>query len=285
MSPDPSPTVKRRRMGIELRKLREAAGLTLEQVGEEMEWSRSKVSRIENARVVLRARDVGDLCELYNATGEQREMLIRLARQAKEKGWWAPYSDAIPDWFEIYVGLEAEAKSLRNYEAEFVPGLLQSREYASALHRASMVSATTEEIERQVDVRMARQEFLRRPGAPRLWTVLNEAVIRRPVGSRDDMVDQLRHLVETAKSLPNLTLQVLPFQSGAHPAMLGAFMILEFPEAGDRDVVYLENVAGGLYLEKPSETERYALIFDHIRMKALDQDDSLKLIEKAARDL
>src|SRR5450759_5000731 len=195
-----SPTVKRRRLAAELRAYRDRAGLTIEEVAQRLEWSSAKISRIENARVSVLPRDVKFLLGIYGAgEGEERELLLALARESRQKGWWHRYGEAIPEWFEIYVGLEAEATTLRNYEAEFVPGLLQTEDYARAVHRAFLMTSSDEDIQQRVAVRMARQERLSAAGAPQLWAIVNEAVIRRAVGGHAAMLAQLNHLIEASR--------------------------------------------------------------------------------------
>src|SRR5215472_620634 len=208
-----SPTVKRRRLAAELRRYREQAGLTIEEVAERLEWSTAKISRIENVRVGVLPRDVKFLLREYGLGDADPawDVLLTLARESRQKGWWQQYGDAVPDWFEVYVGLEADATTRSAYHAEFVPGLLQTADYARAVHRAFLIAATDEEIEQRVKVRMARQELLTGPDSPQAWLVLNEAVIRRVVGGRGVMRAQLTRLAEASASLPNLTLQVVPF--------------------------------------------------------------------------
>jgi transcriptional regulator with XRE-family HTH domain len=281
-----SPTVKRRRLAAELRHRREQAGLTIDDVAERLEWSTAKISRIENARVGVLPRDVKFLLGVYGVpnTDPGYEVLLTLARESRQKGWWQQYGEAVPDWFEVYVGLEAEATGLSSYDAEFVPGLLQTGDYARAVHRASLINASDEEIEQWVKVRMARQELLTSADAPQYWLVLNEAVIRRVVGGRSVMHEQLLRLAEATKQ-PNLTLQVVPFSAGAHAAMDGSFIILSFPDPTDPHIVYIEYKTGALYLEKPPEVQRYTLMFDHLRAAALSVDASRALIVRAANEL
>ncbi len=281
-----SPTVKRRRLAAELRKARERAGLTIDEVAERLEWSSAKISRIENAHVSVLPRDVKFLLSTYGHTDRDEiwDPLLGLARESRQKGWWHQYGDAIRDWFEVYVGLEAEAATLNCYHTEFVNGLLQTRDYASAVHRAWLPTATDEEIEQLVQVRMARQELLTSPDGPHLWLVFNEAVLRRLVGGRAVMHDQLLRLVD-ASTLPNVTIQVMPFSGGAHSAMDGSFNILGFPDPVDPQVVYIEYQTGALYLEKREEVDRYKLIFDHMRAAALPVDASRALIRRSAEEM
>lgn len=225
-------------------------------------------------------RDVKFLLGVYGVNGEARELLLTLAREARQKGWWHSYGEAIPSWFEVYIGLEAEAVSVHSYESELVPGLLQTKEYARAVFRGFLVDA--EEIDKRVELRMARQQRLTDSDAPQYWIVLNESVLRRVVGGPAAMRSQLSRLLE-ASQLPNVTLQVLPFAVGAHPAMDGSFVVLGFPEPTDPDVVYLEEQTGGLYLEKPHEIKRHTLAFDHLRAAALHPDESRRLIARSRR--
>jgi len=274
-----SPTVKRRRLAAELRAYRDRADLTIEEVAQRLEWSTAKISRIENARVSVLPRDVKFLIGVYGVeeNGEEWESLLTLARESRQKGWWHAYGDAIPEGFETYVGLEADATTLRTYESDYVPGLLQTADYAHAVIRATMLTASDEEIERHVAVRMVRQERLTGPGAPEIWAVISEAVIRRVVGGELVMRAQLSRLAETSKQ-PNVSLQVLPFSVGAHAGMDGAFMILGFPAPTDPDVTYVHYYTGTLYLEKPEDLARYTLMFDHLRAAALPVDQSRDLI-------
>jgi transcriptional regulator with XRE-family HTH domain len=281
-----SPTVKRRRLAAELRRRRDEAGMTIEEVADQLEWSAAKISRIENSRVSVLPRDVKFLLRTYGAEEgtEEWEALLVLSRESRQKGWWNAHGDAIPEWFATYVGLEADATTMRTYESEVVPGLLQTEDYARAVHEATMLTATEEEIEKQVAVRMARQDRLTAANTPQIWVVINEAVIRRIVGGAEVMCAQLVALAE-ASGRPNLTLQVLPFSVGAHAGMDGAFMILGFPEPTDPDVVYVHYYAGTLYLEKPQESERYTLMFDHLRAAALPVSQSRDLIVRVADEL
>lgn len=285
MAPSSSPTVRRRRLAAELRRLRQASKLTIEQVAESLEWSPGKVSKIENARVTVLPRDVRRLLDTYGVSeGQERELLLSLARESRERGWWQQYGETVPEWFATYVGLEAEASAISTYQAESVPGLLQTEGYAAALHRAALMNATEEEIERHVAVRMERQARLRQPAAPQLWVVLNEAVIRRMTGERAIMHEQLMKLAEVA-SAPNITLQVLPFSAGAHASMDSAFSILSFDPPSDGEIVYFEHPTCSLYLEKPDEVARYRLVYEHLRAASLSLDESRRLLTRSAEDL
>ncbi|WP_245666722.1 helix-turn-helix domain-containing protein [Actinomadura latina] len=272
--------MKRRRLAGELRRHREALGLTLDEVAERLEWSNAKISRIENARVGVLPRDVKYLLNVYAVEDEAREVLLTLAREARQKGWWHSYGEAIPPWFEVYVGLESDAVTMDKYESEHIPGLLQTADYARAVFEA-FPAEDGAEIDKRVELRMARTARLTASDAPKFWAVLNEAVIHRRVGGDQAMRAQLAYLRDMA-TRPNITLQVLPFDAGAHPAMSGAFTILGFPEPTDPKVVFMEGQTGGLYLEKPHEIERYSLAFDHLRAAALRPGDSQELIARVA---
>ncbi len=267
---------------MELRRFREAAGLTIEQVAERLECSHSKISRIETAHVSATPRDVRDMLEIYGVSGDQREALIQIAREARQRGWWHAYGDVIKE--SAYVGLEVAAASIRSYGVILVPGLLQTTEYARAVARAVRPDLRPEQIERQVELRMARQAILTQDDPPALWAVVDEAVLRRSVGEHGVMGEQLRRLIEAAE-LPTVTLQVLPSAAGEHAGMDGAFTILSFPESADRDVVYLENATSDLYLESTEEIRRYTLLFDHLRAAALSPDDSTALLTKLVKEL
>ncbi|HEX6519485.1 MAG TPA: helix-turn-helix transcriptional regulator [Streptosporangiaceae bacterium] len=281
-----SPTVKRRRLAAELRARREQARLTIEEVADTLEWSGAKISRIENARVSVLPRDVKFLLRVYGTAEGSGEWdaLLTLARESRQRGWWREYGDAVPEGFDTYVGLEADAAMLHIYEPENVPGLLQTEDYARAVMRATMLTATEDAIGRHVAVRMARQERLVGPDAPRLWAVVNEAVIRRSVGGSAVMCAQLAKLLDSGAQ-PGVTMQVMPFSAGAHAGMDGSFTILSFLEPGDPDVAYVPYYTGALYLEKSQQTTAYTLMFDHLRAAALAPGASRDLIARARDEL
>ena len=284
MAPSSSPTVKRRRLAAELRQRRLAAKLTIEQVAERLEWSPGKISKIENARVSVLPRDVRILLREYGIEGDEAEPLLTIARESRQRGWWQQYGDAIPPWFNTYVGLEADATTIYAYQGEYVPGLLQTEAYATAANRSALMTATEAEIEQVVKVRMERQARLTSDDAPQLWMVLNEAVIRRIVGDRATMHDQVSKLVE-ASERPTTTLQILPFSAGAHPAMDSAFHLLGFDEPSADEIVYIEYPTGSIILEQAEEVARYRLSFDHLRAQSLSADESRRMLSRAAEDL
>lgn len=273
------PTVRRRRLASELRRLREAADLTIDEVGEKLECSASKISRIETGHVGVTPRDVRDMLELYGISGDAQDALVQLAREARRRGWWHAYNEVFTGAF---VGLEADASSLRAFQALLVPGLLQTDSYARAVIKAMRPDADETEVARRVAARMARQQLLTDPAPPEYWAVIDEAVLHRSVGGPEVMGEQLARLREVAE-LPHVTIQVVPFATGAHSGMEGPFLILSFPEQADPDVVYVDSTPTGLYLEAVADVHRYALMFDHLRATALKPDDSRELIDTAAR--
>lgn len=258
------PTVRRILLGSQLRRLREDKGITREDAGYHIRASESKISRLELGRVGFKERDVADLLTLYDVTGEdERAPLLELAREANKPGWWHNFSDILPNWFQPYIGLEEAAKMIRTYEVQFVPGLLQTEEYARAVIVQGSRGTPSEVVERRVSVRMNRQKLLTKPGAPKLWVVIDEAALRRPIGGPKVMRGQLEHLIALTDH-PNLTLQVMPFRFGAHAAEGGAFSILRFPEADLPDVVYLEQLTGAVYVDKREEVDRYMEAMDRL---------------------
>jgi hypothetical protein len=281
VTPRRSPTIRRRRLGAELRRRREAAGITIDTVAEQLECSASKISRIETGHNTATPRDVRDMLGVYGVVGAEQEELIQISREARQKGWWHPYTAVLTG---AYVGMEQAARSIRAYEQQVVPGLLQTEEYARAMIRAARPDITLEEVDRRVRVRLNRQSLLSQDDAIDLWVVLDEAVLSRPIGGGEVMRAQLERLVEAAE-LPNVTLQLLPFEVGAHAGMDGTFAILDFPEPGDPDVVYAENATGGLFLEKSEELRKYIFIFDHIRATALRPEESVNMIRKLTKEL
>lgn len=283
MAAEQSPTVRRRRLALELRRFREAAGLTCDEVADHLECSASKISRVETGRVSVSPRDVRDMLEFYGVPSEQRESLVQLARDSRQKGWWHAYSDTMQPQFATYVGLESAASEMRIYEVSLIPGLLQTEDYARAVISAGMMNSA-HDIERSVAFLMARQPVLSGPDPPKLWVVLDEAALRRRVGGPWLMRMQLEHLLAQAE-LPNVAIQVIPFCGGAHPAMGRPFVILVFPERVDTDVVYLEYLTSSLYLEDLGEVDRYNVFFNHLRATALSFSDSAALITSVLKEM
>jgi len=275
-----SPTARRRRLGVELRLLREKAGLTGEEAAARMSWSGSKLSRIERGQVSSNSDDIRDLLELYGVTDPSiRQALILLARESRRRGWWHVYGDVIPERFDVYLGLEPEACTLRFYHGQLVPGLLQTREYALSLLETHPVPVEPHEISRRLELRMRRQQILAREDPPHVWAVLDEAVVHRVIGGPAVMADQLRHLIRMSE-LPHITVQVLPFGRGAHPGLDGAFNILEFsePEVYAPRLVHTENLTGSLYIEKAKEVRVYSTAFEHLRAAALHPNETRALL-------
>jgi transcriptional regulator with XRE-family HTH domain len=272
------PTVLRILLGAQLRRLREARRITLEEAGRAIRASHSKISRLETGRVGFKDRDISDLLSLYGVTDvEECEALRALAQRANAPGWWHDYSDVLPSWFEAYVGLEEVATQVRAYEVQFVPGLLQTEDYTRAVTLLGHDTASPKEIERRVRLRMARQAVLSRPEPPNVWAVVDEAVLRRPVGSPTVMQGQLKHLLWMAQS-PNVTIQFMPFQAGGHSAAGGPFSILRFAEADLPDVVYLEQLTSALYLDKPDVVDSYLKVMERVCMEAATPTASIDTI-------
>lgn len=276
-----SPTLRKRRLVNELRRLREAAALTIEEVGERLECSASKISRIETGRVGVTPPDVRDLLTAYGTDPDTRDELVQLAREARRKAWWDEFGDIAPG---CYVGFEADAESVRTYQGLVVPGLLQCESYTRALIRDVLPAAAPAEVDRRVKLRSARQALLTEDDPLRLHVVVDEAALRRLVGGRAVMAEQMRRLNEVG-SLPNVTLQVVPFAAGGHAAMDGPFVILTFPETLDPDVVYIESSRSDVYWEQPSDVARYSTTFARLCAGSLDPTTSAALIEQVAREL
>lgn len=257
--------------------------MTAQEVGDRLEWSTAKVSRMETGQVALLPRDVAELLDLYGVVdAEQREELLVATRESRQKSWWNAYRDVLSSQHRVFIGLETDAVSLRTFEPLYVPGLLQTEDYAGAVIRAALRNASVEDIERLVAVRMARQALVTRSEDPlRIWAVLDEGCLRRQVGSPAVMRDQLLRLVTEARR-PNVVVQVLPFSSGAHPGMRGSLALLEFAEPADPDVVYVDSHGGELYLERPEEVRRCGSIFDHLRAAAAAPDHSIEILTSIA---
>ncbi|MBO4269989.1 helix-turn-helix domain-containing protein [Microbispora triticiradicis] len=277
------PTVRRRRLAGELRRLRERKELTLEDAAERLGWSAAKVSRIETARVGITSPDLTRMLDLYELADDRRAGLHALARTARTRGWWDAYADSLPSDYSAYIQLEADAAFIRSYDGMIVHGLLQTDEYAREIIRAALMGLSSPaEVERRVEVRMTRQRLLLRDASPlRFWTVVDEAALTRRVGSEVIMREQHARLLEFADR-DNVTIQVLPFAKGAHPATAGTFALLEFRETYDPNVVYVEGTTSNLYVESDAEIYRYSLAFDHLRAMALDPDESRRLIARLA---
>ena|SRR5487761_1081731 len=284
-------TVPRRQLGRYLRDLRNQQRLTVRAAAERLEWSEAKIWRIETGQTSLRSLDVEAVCRVYGAPADLTEALMGLAKETKAKGWWQAYGDAVPEWFDVYIGLEEAASQISWYESELVPGLFQTDGYARTVIKAEHHDDGEEEIDRRVQLRIARQALVRRATAPpQLRVMLNEGILRRPVGGQEVMAHQLDRLAEAA-DLPNVSLRVVPFSAGVHLGLMtGPFEILRFPRNGDgRDseppTVYADGFTGALYLDKPHEIERYATAFENIWSISLDEAGSKRLIHRAAKEL
>jgi hypothetical protein len=275
------PTVLRILLGGQLRRLREAAGITPDRAGYEIRASRSKISRVEHGRVSFKERDVADLLTLYGVTDEdERRRMLNLAQRANSPGWWSRYDDVMPDWFETYIGLEQATSLIRTYELQFIPGLFQTEEYARAVTVLGHRSASAAEIERRVSLRVQRQQILTRTdGLPRVWAVIDESALRRPLGGRDVMRKQLSRLLELTQ-LPQVTLQVMPFDRGAHSAAGGSFSILRFAEPDLPDIVYIEQLTGALYLDRPEETDHYREVMNSLSAEAEAPAESRRQLKR-----
>lgn len=279
------PTVLRILLGAQLRRLREGKGITRESAGWEIRSSGSKISRIELGRVSFKERDVADLLTLYGVMDEEeRTALLSLARQANAPGWWHHYSDVLPGWFQAYLGLEAASALIRTYEIQFVPGLLQTPEYARAVILLGHAGANREEIDRRVELRTHRQQILSRPRPPHLWAVIDEAVLRRPIGGPSVMRGQLEALIEAARR-PNVQLQVMPFHRGGHAAAGGPFAILRFPEPELPDVVYVEQLTSALYLDKRDDVDHYAMAMERVCVDAEPPSETPTILGKLLREM
>ncbi|MFE4794528.1 helix-turn-helix domain-containing protein [Streptomyces sp. NPDC056708] len=277
------PTTRRRQLGADLRRLRERKGLTLEEAGARVGISKATLSRYETKEGTVKWPAVDALCREYGASDQERASLVELAKGARIQGWWRSLADPIPESMNLMLTLEDEVVSEDHYACMYVPGLLQTRAYAEAVHRASEMRCTDEEIHHMVDIRMKRQELLARAEPPHIWAVIDEAVIRRIVGGRAVMREQLKHLCAQA-SQPHVTVQILPFEAGAHAAAVGSFVVLGGP-APELDVVYVDIIGGGLFMEKPQELTRYRLAFEYLRAQALNIDLSTAFLNQVSKEL
>ncbi|MGC8920727.1 helix-turn-helix domain-containing protein [Streptomyces griseoaurantiacus] len=276
-----SPTARRRRLSIELKKLREKNSLTCAQVGAALDWSGSKVNRMETGSGRVQPSDVDALCRFYDTTDELREFLKSLARQAKTRGWWQVHGSGVPEWFSIYIGLEQDASTLRQYQCEVLPGLVQAEAYVRELHTSGSYMSP-EDIDRAVRVRLERQAMLSGLEAPDSWFVVNEGAVRRVVGDPELMRTQLEHVLEVVEQ-PNVTLQVLPFDAGTCPTT-GSFTMLGFPDPEDPDIVYRDGITDAMYLEGEPHVRQYNRAFDELRAAALSPRRTVQLIEKIVKE-
>jgi transcriptional regulator with XRE-family HTH domain len=279
-----SPTARRIMLGARLRRLREAAEISRGEAGFAIRSSESKISRLELGRVGFKVRDVTDLLTMYGVTDpEKRQVFLDMVARSNEPGWWHRYTDLVADWFQDYLGLEESASRIQTWEQQFVPGLLQTEDYAKALAMHGWSPLATPSVQRQVTVRMRRQTLLTRPNPPKVWAVMDESVLHRPIGGGRVMLAQIEHLLELGKR-PNVTLQVVPYQFSGYAAE-GSFTMLRFAEPELPDVVYLEHLSGALYLDKRSDTELYSRVFDRLTVDAHTPDHTRQLLAKARTEI
>jgi hypothetical protein len=282
--PESGSTVRRILLGTQLKRLREAAGVSRRTAGYTIRASESKMSRLELGRVGFKERDVVDLLTLYGVSDEvERETLLSLAREANTPGWWHTYSDVLPSWFQVYVGLEGAASLIRTYEVQFVPGLLQTEEYALAVSRSGRAGEPDEEEARRVDVRIHRQRLLNRPNPPRLWAIVDEAALRRPIGGSAVMRAQIEYLIDAAKR-PNITIQVMPFRFGGHAGESGPFSILRFAEPDLPDVVYIEQLTSALYLDKREDVDQYLDTMERLSVQSVPPDRTTGFLKRILQE-
>lgn len=263
-----APSVRLRRLAAQLRDLREERQLTQEDVSRRTGKDRSTLYRLESAQQRPQRATLIQLLDLYQVGEPRRAELLMLLREASQRGWMQPYRSELPEVYSDYIGFEEEARAISNYESLFIPGLLQTEDYARAQLHGTLPHASDEEIENRVRARLDRQALLTRPAPPKLWAIIDEAAARRQVGGRPVMAAQLARLQEAAGQ-PNITIQVIPFDAGAHPGMDGSFVVLEFPDPADRSIIYTESAAGGLFLDEEDDIRRYTLMFGHLRAAAL----------------
>jgi len=284
-APGSGPTVLRILLGAQLRRLRENKAITREDAGWEIRASGSKISRMELGRVSFKERDVADLLTLYGVNDpDEREALLNLARQANNPGWWQQYSDIMPSWFQSYLGLETAASLIRTYEIQFVPGLLQTPEYSRAVITLGHAGITPDQMDRRVELRRQRQQVFDRPDAPQLWAVIDEAVLRRPIGGVEVMRAQIEALIEAAKR-PNVRLQIIPFNAGGHAASGGPFAILRFPEPELPDVVYVEQLTSAIYMDKREDVDQYAMAMERVCIDAEPPSHTPEILGKLLHEV
>jgi transcriptional regulator with XRE-family HTH domain len=282
--PSTGPTVLRMILARQLQELREKAGLSYEQAAEAIYSSPWTVRRMERAEGGLKPLTVKSLLMAYGITDVREiDTFLSLAREASNPGWWHSYDDVLPPWFRVAVGLEESASLIRAYEPQVVPGLLQTEGYARAITAASFPKASKEETKRRVTLRLSRQELLTRAAAPDYWVVMDETVLRRPVGGSQVMRDQLADLIKTA-GLPNFTIQVIPFAAGWHPALYGMFNVFRFPAPELPDVVYSEGLTSAYYLNKPEDTARYIEALDHMCAQAASPEQTISILHHVMKE-
>ena len=274
-----APTARRIVLGAQLRRLREAADITRADAGYAIRGSDSKISRMELGRVGFKERDVADLLAMYGVNSqEERTVFLEMVRKSNERGWWHRYSGTMPNWFQDFVGLEESASLIQSYELQFMPGLMQTEDYMRAVMSHGRPELIDQEGERRVALRLQRQRVLTRPGAPRLWSVVDESVLHRPIGGHRVLREQIEYLLELTRQ-PNVTLQILPYPMSGYAAE-GAFSMLRFAEPTLPDVVYIEHIGGALYLDRVEELELYGRVIDRLAVDAETPDRSRQLLSK-----
>jgi len=278
------PTVLKILLGAQLRRLREAAGVSRDDAGYHIRASGSKISRLELGRVSFKERDVSDLLDLYGVDASAKDQLIQLTAEANATPWWQKYREVVPDWFQVYVGLEEAAALIRVYEVQFVPGLLQTEEYARAVVVQGSPNLVPEEVESRVAVRMGRQKLFARENPPRLWAIVDEAALRRPMGGREVLAGQIKRLIDVVGE-PNITLQVMPFKYGGHAAEGGAFTIMRFPEADLPDMVYMEYLTGAHYVDKPEDVEVYAAVMERLSVAGTSPERTRDILNEILKEI
>lgn len=279
-----APTARRIVLGAQLRRLREAADISRADAGYSIRGSDSKISRMELGRVGFKERDVADLLTMYGVTSsDERSVFLEMVRKSNERGWWHRYSGTMPSWFQDFVGLEESAALIQSYELQFVPGLLQTEDYIRAVVSHGQPELVDHEGERRVALRLQRQKVLSRPGGPRLWAVVDESVLHRPIGNLKVLREQIEYLLELTRQ-PNITLQVLPYEMSGYAAE-GAFSMLRFAEPSLPDIVYIEHLGGALYLDRPEEIELYGRVIDRLAVDAETPDRSRQLLSKVRESI
>lgn len=279
-----TPTIRLRRLAAEMRRLRESSEMSREEVSERTSVNEATIYRLETARVRRpQKRTLMALLDLYGVVDPHRAELLELGRKAEQQGWLQPYHAELPEEYTTYIGFEAEARSVNNYESLFVPGLLQTEAYAHAVITGVLPMASESEVEQRVRARMERQRLLTEPGTLKLWAILDEAALHRQVGRPGLMRAQLVHLIKVANE-PNVTLQVIPYSAGSHPGMPGSFVLMDFPNPVDQDVVYIDTMAGDLFLEKEADLRRYRLLFEHLRAVASSLDETTRMLATLTDD-
>jgi transcriptional regulator with XRE-family HTH domain len=285
VQPGGGPTVGRMMIGSTLRRLRTEKGITRDEAANAIRATAWKIHRLENGQVGFKDRDLVDLLRLYGITNQQEiDSLLERAREANSPGWWSHYGDVVPAWLRTYMDLEAAASLIRTYQGQLVPGLLQTADYARATIAGMLLPRTPEEVERRVTLKLARQQILTQPDGPRLWAVVDEAAVRRPVGGEQVMREQLERLID-ASGLPSVVLQILPVSVGAHPALAGAFSILRFADLELPDIVYVEHLVNAQYLDKRDDVNPYLHVMDGISVRAAPPSKTVEILRRVLKDI